>query len=215
MTTTKIDLSRPVEAVCKRTGRVVPLGMAKPYRASYVKPGERLIKTTRSPCQTTGNETWYDDGRDYCHRDAWTLRNVAAPAAKVGDKVRCLGYAAITGKVIALTDAGQLVVQKTGSVTSSAYIVGADLRDADGDLWEVVPDAPNVTVYRNIYADGTIGSTEHRSYTDALAHTKYGKVAVGYLKQVRTTNGEIVNAAVYPRRPQLRTRSGGTVNPFA
>lgn len=212
--TTKIDLSRPVEAVCKRTGRVVPLGTARSYTPmNRQREAGVLIQTATCPCSATSNNLWYADGRDYCHLDQWTLRNVVEVPA-IGTEMRCLGYYTIRGKVIAHIPGGGAVVQSSLSATA-VYVLDANLRDPSGDLWAVVPEKPNRTVYRNIYADGSFGSTEHGSYTDALAHTKYGKVAVGYLKQTLNGDGAVIDARVYGRTPQLRTRGGAATNPFA
>lgn len=208
MTTTKIDLSRPVEAVCKRTGRVVPLGMAKPYRPSYAEPGERFIQTTRSPCQFTSNETWYDDGRDYCHLDAWTLRNVA-DTVTVGTTLVTGGMGTFQGKVIAILPDNGCVVEHT---TGRLYRLNASLVDTDGDQWR--KHEPETKVYINVYADGTVGSTRHKSQDEAALRSKYGKTRVGIPRQT-LRGGVIVDALMQATTPVMRSASNPSgINPF-
>ena len=214
MTTTKIDLSRPVEAVCKRTGRVVPLGKSRPYTSRHRQPeAEPLIQTETGPCTHTSNSLWYADGRDYCRFNLWTLRNVSEVPA-IGTELLCRGYSNVRGTVIAHTPSGDVVIQLS-RISGKAYILDAALRDGAGDQWAVVSANPNRTVYRNIYADGSFGGSEHTTHADAVAHTKYDKVAVGYLEQTLNGEGAIIDARVHTRTPQLRTRGGVSTNPFA
>lgn len=202
-TTNAIDLSRDVEAVCRRTGTVIPMGRAKPYanRAG-------LIQTERAPCSNTSNSLWYADGRDYCHLDAWTLRNVAGGLA-IGTEVRLGNSDRYRGKVVALGANGIAIVAISGG---DLYQLDKDLRDKDGDQWRVV--RLETVAFFNVYADGIVGVTAHKTLDDAAARTQYGRVAIGAIQQVRNDDGVITAAKVVNYTPRLRTRDG-TTNPFA
>lgn len=100
-------------------------------------------------------------------------------------------------------DTGQIVVNVTypdpfglrnGRVATE--LRNADGRKASGSLHS--PDDVIVKVvvteqFRNIYADGTIGETVHKTEQDAKDRTKYGKVRVGVLKQT-LNDGKLVAA---------------------
>lgn len=75
-------------------------------------------------------------------------------------------------------------------------------QDADDII--VVPE--RVTTYRNIYADGTIGETVHKTATAVVNGIKSGKVRVGYLMQVHE-GAELVKAEVITTTPARRDGS--------
>lgn len=76
-------------------------------------------------------------------------------------------------------------------------------QDAD-DIIEV--PVPRVTTYRNVYADGTVGETAHKSITAVMAAIKSSKVRVGILKQVHEGT-ELVAAVVVARHAERRDGS--------
>lgn len=207
---TMIDMNRPVEAVRKSDGKVVPLGMPKPTEYN----GGRVTRfaTETAPCPDTSNELWYADGRNYCYLNQWTVRNV--PVATLGTQLR---HAYFTATVFAVAPNGDLMVETKGTSPSYYRLDAATLTDTDGDTWVIVEESPtpppSLPVYRNIYADGTIGRTAHETRREAMLYSTYGKVRVGVLTQ-RTEDGEVVGAFVTSTEPQLRTRDGVT-NPFA
>jgi hypothetical protein len=209
---TMIDMNRPVEAVRKSDGKVVPLGMPKPTTMGVGAVAR--FATEKGPCQSTSNELWYMDGRDYCYRKEWTIRNV--PAVALGTLLRCRTFDAT---VVAVAPSGDLMVETTGSSPCYYRLDAATLKDTDGDTWEVVvppPPAPSmVDVYRNIYADGSIGRTAHKTRQEAMRYSTYGKVRVGILEQ-EMEGDLVVEASVSPTAPQLREYDNPTgYNPYA
>lgn len=205
-----IDMNRPVEAVRKSDGKVVPLGM--PTATTAGNGDVPRFRTKKGPCPNTSNDLWYIDGRDYCHHNAWTIRNVN-PAITVGTKMRCARVCRVTGTVAAFTSDGGFIIQRDGS-KQLWLIEKGSFRDPDGDRWEVVPTPVEATVYRNIYADGTIGETGHEKLLAAEYGSKYGKVRVGILTQ-RLRGDEVIGATALPTTPQLRTRDNpGGYNPY-
>jgi hypothetical protein len=73
-----VDWTKPIEAVRKSDGRVVPV---------TVKPGgpERMLgamiyRTFEIPDDDDTNQNWHADGRDFCCLKKWYIRNVTMPA---------------------------------------------------------------------------------------------------------------------------------------
>jgi hypothetical protein len=128
----------------------------------------------------------------------------------IGTKLFCTEFPSTKGEVLAHTTDGNLIVQNG---LGSLFHLNGDLKDQDGDVWQVAPAPVETRVYRNIYADGTVGETAHKDCVSAIHGTKYGKVRVGILAQ-RMVDGAVVGAYVSHTEPQLRTRDGIT-NPFA
>jgi len=69
-----LDLSKPLEAVEKATGRVVPVTFGGRGTRHYGLNTETAFHTKESPADDT-NDNWYLDGRDYCYQDKWLIRN--------------------------------------------------------------------------------------------------------------------------------------------
>lgn len=85
---------------------------------------------------------------------------------------------------------GQIVVDvKYGiglSAKWSTELRRADGRKSGGKLHspdDVIVKVVVKTIYRNVYADGSVGETAHADEVAAKARTKYGRVRVGTLKQ--------------------------------
>lgn len=70
----KIDLNKPIEAVHKITGRVVPMVYLRTMRGRDL---EGDFYTEKSPCTAESNAAWHGDGSDFCWRNMWFVRNVA------------------------------------------------------------------------------------------------------------------------------------------
>ena len=64
----KIDWEKPIEAVSKTDGRVVPMVV------SYVVNGCYFTESCPDPSES--NRQWYRDGGNYCHKKLWYIRNV-------------------------------------------------------------------------------------------------------------------------------------------
>lgn len=63
---------------------------------------------------------------------------------------------------------------------------------------------PHVTkTYRNIYSDGSTGSTTHTDWDDAIERSKYGKTRVGVMITTLEDN-QIACVRVQPTVPQYR-----------
>lgn len=67
-----VDWMKPIEAVEKATGRVVPMEFLETDAEHFDPP---LYLTTESPAHNS-NIYWRKDGRDNCSIDAWFIRNV-------------------------------------------------------------------------------------------------------------------------------------------
>lgn len=213
--TTKINLNKPLEAVHKTTGRIVPMTFSS--SENLLRRG--VFYTERGPCPETSNNAWYLDGRDYCHRNEWFIRNVveeidwSKPLALRGNsKVRVTFEGTLVDgrkvvKVHFFNGTETRIVPADGRVHAAATMTSGD------DIVNKVE--PLVKTYRNIYADGTIGTTEHKSYDECSMRSKYGKTRVGMLIN-ETRGGVIVSSKVHPTLPKLRTsRNPGGINPFA
>lgn len=85
------------------------------------------------------------------------------------------------------------------------------MEDQSGDKWNIV--VPETTEWINVYADGSCGSTRHKSRETALYATKNGKTRVGILKRVLRAD-EVVSAEVEPTEPRMRDRNVMPQNPF-
>lgn len=72
-----IDITKPLEAVHKETGRVVPMTFASRCTLSGAR-FEGGFYTTEAPCNSTSNSGWFADGTDMCSHNKWFIRNVAA-----------------------------------------------------------------------------------------------------------------------------------------
>jgi hypothetical protein len=86
---------------------------------------------------------------------------------------------------------GRIVVQVTYTGGFGPGTIATELRYADGRKSnrpgvtsgdDVIVKVVEKVVYRNVYADGTTGSTQHASADDAKMRSKYGKVRIGVLK---------------------------------
>lgn len=98
------------------------------------------------------------------------------------------------------------------SNTGYLYEIQLDtMKDQFGDKWNIV--VPEVTEWINVYADGSCGSTRHKSRETAFYDTKNGKTRVGILKRV-LRNDEVVSAEVEPTVPRFRDRGSLAHNPF-
>lgn len=89
-----------------------------------------------------------------------------------------------------------------GTVSGSTTSYGTTRSDPDDII--VVPE--RVTTFRNVYADGTVGDTAHKTITAVMSAIKSGKVRVGILKQIHE-GAELVDAKMVARTPERRDGS--------
>lgn len=95
-----------------------------------------------------------------------------------------------------------------GTVFGGTTALGTTRSDPD-DIVEVLP---HVTTFRNVYADGTIGETAHKTPTAAVNGIKSGKVRIGVLHQTHQ-GSELISAQVQALSPSRR--DGGVAFPWA
>lgn len=76
------------------------------------------------------------------------------------------------------------------------------LRREDAD--DIIQKVERVTVYRNVYADGTTGASEHKSFNDARDRSKIGRTRVGILTLVKE-NGSVISTSYVAAVPYTRT----------
>jgi hypothetical protein len=74
-----VDWTKPIEAVEKATGRVVPMEFWQKDDANFDPP---LYLTKDSPAGSS-NIYWKVDGRDNCSREEWFIRNTVAPTPAI------------------------------------------------------------------------------------------------------------------------------------
>lgn len=67
-----IDVERPLEAVHKATGGIVPMEFA----AMAPDLADGAFYTMEAPCPETSNSAWAADGEDWCNHKQWIIRNV-------------------------------------------------------------------------------------------------------------------------------------------
>ena len=79
MTANGVDWAKPIEAVEKATGRVVPMVFMEKNDTYFDPP---LYLTTTSPGGNS-NIYWMVDGRDNCSNDAWFIRNTVTPTPAI------------------------------------------------------------------------------------------------------------------------------------
>lgn len=121
-----------------------------------------------------------------------------------------------------LTD-GRILVEVTyGSLYAIDRHTVLETRRADGRKgsgWTTSGDdlrnkVVERVIYRNVYADGTVGETSHATEQAARERSKFGKVRVGLLKQT-FHNGKLAHATLVSGTPWFRDRSiptGRTAN---
>lgn len=66
-----IDWTKPIEAVHIPSGRTVPMTFERVMH-------ERFWVTKECPDDLESNREWHEDGRDWCHHNAWFIRNIAS-----------------------------------------------------------------------------------------------------------------------------------------
>lgn len=211
-----IDTSQPLEAVHKETGEVVPMELNGDGRIC----GEKVFYTKKAPCLKTSNNTWHTDGRDYCHRKQWFIRNRGPlnwdKPLQTRNEPTSVTKLAVEGT---LADGRRVIRLRRRLGPEIIYLVHSDGRvdgrdRASGD--DIVNRfEPLQKTYQNIYADATISSTKHSTYEKCLQYSRYGGIRVGVL--ITETRGDtVMSARVHPTTPQLRsvTNPDG-INPFA
>lgn len=132
-------------------------------------------------------------------------------------------------KLVATAENGDRIVEvndmwvsggsKLIRVDANGLVPGARRVSSFGTAVVRPDDVVNVPVvetveFLNVYADGSVGSTVHKTETSARAGTKYGKTRVAILKRT-LRDGKLVNAEAIPTEPQLRDRYTSAHNPFA
>ncbi len=85
---TKIDITKPLEAVETATGRVVPLTFSR-LASDPRYPGQ--FYTTDAPCNSTSNTMWSLTGEDRCYAKKWTIRNVESKMIDTTKPLRLVG----------------------------------------------------------------------------------------------------------------------------
>jgi hypothetical protein len=208
-----IDLTKQLEAVHTKTGRIVPMVLAKHV------PGSGYFTTTMAPCSATSNQSWLVSGQDYCMKKEWTIRNVAAPAVDWSKPVQT--RSGTKAKYLANTDDGRVVVEinygrgdtQLKAVPASGRTFPASVESADDII--NVPVKPLIR-FINAYADGTFGASAHSTRAAAEVATKYGKVRVGILEQHRV-DGKLVHAIMHQTAARRRdyANPNGAANPWA
>lgn len=199
----KIDTTKPLEAVNKQTGKVVPLTFKGMWNG--------LIQTTTAPCDATSNELWRTDGTDRCFMNEWTLRNVDN-ALDTSKPLQT--RSGLPVDFVGRLEDGRLAVKYRFFGNHEIRVVESDGRVGSVRGAESMDDVINkptkpVVTFQNVYANGTVGSTKHQTLEAAQKRSQYGKVRVGIL-QVERIDGGITFARTIPTRGFLRTRSDPT-----
>lgn len=132
-----------------------------------------------------------------------------------GDRMKCsfIDGNEVNGTVAAGHESTVVVVRTDAGM---CYILDpVTFTDRDGDRWVLQDPKPVQTVeWINVYADGTCGSTLHKSFETAVDASKYGKVRIGIIERVME-GGVVASAKVHSTTPQLRGQYVRPHNPFA
>jgi hypothetical protein len=207
---TKIDWNRPLETV-----EGVPVTFLR-HQSSGTKTA--VVRTEGAVCTNRGvvhpkgaNFVFKDDGK-HAFGSAPDIRNVAA-TAPVLDVTKQLQT--VDGKKVSFLgrmEDGRIVISVAYATWSGQP--ATELRFADGRKSSLtgVTSGDDVIVkvvkterYRNIYADGTMGSTVHDTEEAAKLRSQYGKVRVGVLHQT-LEDGKLVRATMIAASPWFRSR---------
>lgn len=82
-----VDWTKPIEAVHRETGRVVPMELYRIVGESYT-----YAETYAAPDPDTSNCKWNKDGSDCCSYQQWYIRNVAQSQPVVGPMMTITGF---------------------------------------------------------------------------------------------------------------------------
>lgn len=186
--TQSIDWDKPLETTDGREVTVQRKADDGSYRVRYDRSG--------------GLRHYHADGT---HRfgSMPPLRNVVVAALDTSKPLQTVDGKAVT--FLTKTEDGRLVVEVSyrdyGAI--GGYRKATELRNADGRKGTGTVHSPDDVIvkvlvteqFRNVYADGTIGSTIHANEQDAKDRSKYGKVRIAVLKQT-LTDGKVTSARV-------------------
>ena len=75
--TSKVDWTKPIEAVRKSDNKTFPVT----FKQTTPIGDNTGYLTNEVPEKSNTNDTWYEDGRDWCANDAWYIRNTAPEPA--------------------------------------------------------------------------------------------------------------------------------------
>ena len=177
----KIDVTQPLELDDGTPVSFVRQEETPPYDILVTIAGGK--GPTRDSPMGCGGVCWaYSTDGVWCGGSAereFVLRNVK-PKVAVGDLlVQLEARTSATFKVLS-TDGpphAPVTIQASGY---KSFNIGLDLKS---EQFAYAPKPLEVPIksYLNIYDDGTIGKTEHRTQADARERFKVGKVRVGYL----------------------------------
>lgn len=200
---TKIDWTKPLEAYRARDGKVVPVTL-RTTRGCHAPLGTRY--TNECPNANEANHGWNEDGSSACIMKLWVIRNAVANALDTTKPLQTVDGKKVT--FVGKLDDGRIVVEVTYGGWQKP--VATELRYADGRKTrtpgitsgdDVVVKVVKKSVFLNVYSDGTIGQTKHKTKEAARHATKYGKVRVAILEQLFEDDVQVgarVNAAAAP-----------------
>lgn len=142
----KIDTTKPLEAVNKATGKVVPMEFASAEDSLT----EGAFRTKKGPCNSTSNNTWYADGRDYCHHNQWFIRNVASDAIDPSKPLQTTDGRKAT--LVSRPNPGEIYVKIEGKLRPDHSIEGLEwtFKVSDGCWCGAVPSDADITRIQNV-----------------------------------------------------------------
>lgn len=156
-----------------------------------------------------GRQAYPDDGKASSIRPAAGLLDFSKPLqTRSGFPVTYKGALSGSGKFCHLVEInrgfnGKSLLMVDAKGFAEGRPANTILRREDAD--DIIPQVERVTVYRNVYADGTTGSSEHKSFNGARDRSKIGKTRIGILKLVKE-NGVAVSSDYTPALPYTRIR---------
>lgn len=170
---------------------------------------------------------WLDTG-EWCGGEGQStyklLRNVAPTPAgtldtakplqtRSGTPVKLEGVLSDGRLVVLIQYAGWGVDPETKIVSASGRVGGGGLLIERAD--DIVNKPPVQRVeYRNVYADGTVGSTAHASVENGEERCRYGLTYIGALKRTYADD-VLTEARIIPRPAKKRTRAHPAGQPNA
>lgn len=207
---TIVDWKKPLEAVRKTDGKVVPVTLrgGPDYNGHYT--------TYECPNEAETNTLWYADGADRCSRNLWFIRNANGATLDVKQPLQTVDGKAVTylGKL----EDGRIAVQIHHKWPN---VPAMELRYPDGRKSaragvtsgdDVIVKVVKKSVFLNVYADGTVGSTKHKTEEAARHATKFGKVRVAILEQLFENDVQVDARVITPAAKWYRdVRTSGRI----
>ncbi|EQB10393.1 hypothetical protein [Novosphingobium lindaniclasticum] len=207
LTTTKlakIDVTKPLQLADG-----TPVAFAR--RSHMSMDGYEVIIKPNTTGREVGQHRHFRADGIHVHSTLPNLQNVLEATLDTSKPLQTSDGKPVT--FVGKLEDGRLVVQ-VGYGSAFSRTQATELRFADGRKSaavgvtsgdDVIVKVTKTEKFRNVYADGTLGTTAHKTEEAARQNVKFGKVRIGILKQV-FEDGTLVDARMVPLTPTYRNR---------